>query len=49
VAQKGVDAVRESPGLFREDRAMTVRGVGKNMVRSIRHWCLRRQARRILS
>jgi hypothetical protein len=38
--KKGVDAVREVPVLFRSDEAMTTLGVGKNMVRSIRHWCL---------
>ncbi len=38
--KKGVDAVRENPTVFTSDRATIVLGVGKNMVRSIRHWCL---------
>jgi hypothetical protein len=38
--KKGVDAVVADPSVFNADEAMTVLGVGKNMVRSIRHWCL---------
>jgi hypothetical protein len=38
--KKGVDRLAEDPALFRRDEAMTRLGVGKNMVRSIRHWCL---------
>jgi hypothetical protein len=38
--KKGVDAVAEDEGAFTLDDAMTRLGVGKNMVRSIRHWCL---------
>jgi hypothetical protein len=38
--KKGVDAVREDGGAFLRDDAITTLGVGKNMVRSIRHWCL---------
>jgi hypothetical protein len=38
--KKGLDAVSKDAGVFSRDAAMTVLGVGKNMVRSIRHWCL---------
>jgi hypothetical protein len=38
--KKGLDAVISDPAVFNRDEAMTVLGVGKNMVRSIRHWCL---------
>ncbi|MCA9331276.1 DUF4007 family protein [Candidatus Saccharibacteria bacterium] len=38
--KKGVDAVCEDPLIFSSDDALVVLGVGKNMVRSIRHWCL---------
>ena len=38
--KKGFDAVREDAGVFSRDDAITTLGVGKNMVRSIRHWCL---------
>ena len=40
--KKGVDAVRrlkESPTIFADDDATITLGVGKNMVRSIHHWC----------
>lgn len=37
---KGVDALSENPAVFSDDNALVVLGVGKNMVRSIRHWCL---------
>jgi hypothetical protein len=36
---KGIQKVKEYPDLFSSDDAMVVLGVGKNMVRSIRHWC----------
>ena len=38
--KKGVDAVRDDPLVFTQDKALITLGVGKNMVRSIRHWCL---------
>jgi hypothetical protein len=39
--KKGVDAVAEQPDFFSdEEAAMVELGVGKNMVRSIKHWCL---------
>src|SRR3954447_18981402 len=38
--KKGYDAVREDVTVFGRDDAITTLGVGKNMVRSIRHWCL---------
>lgn len=38
--KKGFDAVLDDPGVFTRDDAVTTLGVGKNMVRSIRHWCL---------
>lgn len=38
--KKRVDAVRKEPLVFTRDEALAELGVGKNMVRSIRHWCL---------
>lgn len=38
--KKGVDALSENRSIFTDDEALVVLGVGKNMVRSIRHWCL---------
>ncbi len=38
--KKGFDAVRENGSVFLRDDASTTLGVGKNMVRAIRHWCL---------
>jgi hypothetical protein len=38
--EKGVRAVAECPTVFSEDDALVRLGVGKNMVESIRHWCL---------
>lgn len=38
--KKGVEAVSENPAIFADDQALVTLGVGKNMVRSIRHWCL---------
>ena len=37
---KGVTECSRDPSIFTKDEAMVVLGVGKNMVRSIRHWCL---------
>ena len=37
--KKGIDAVRGKPTIFADDSATITLGVGKNMVRSIRHWC----------
>lgn len=37
---KGVANCAKSSTIFNEDEAMVTLGVGKNMVRSIRHWCL---------
>ena len=37
--KKGVDAVTKDSSVFTSDRATITLGVGKNMVRSIRHWC----------
>ena len=38
--KKGVDAASQNPAIFTDDEALVILGVGKNMVRSIRHWCL---------
>lgn len=38
--KKGVDVVSKNPVIFADDQALVTLGVGKNMVRSIRHWCL---------
>lgn len=38
--KKGVDAAADDPLLFTHDEALVTLGVGKNMVRSIRFWCL---------
>lgn len=38
--KKGYDAVCDDGSVFLRDNAMTTLGLGKNMVRSIRHWCL---------
>ena len=38
--KKGVDAAKKEPLVFTKDEALAELGVGKNMVRSIRHWCL---------
>ena len=43
--KKGVDAVRENSNIFADDSATITLGVGKNMVRSIQHWC---QATRLI-
>jgi hypothetical protein len=38
--KKGFDAVCQDGEVFMRDEAITTLGVGKNMVQSIRHWCL---------
>jgi hypothetical protein len=38
--KKGLDGLTDDESIFLRDDAMTRLGVGKNMVRSIRHWCL---------
>lgn len=38
--KKAVDSVQTDPQVFMKDTAMVGLGVGKNMVRSIRHWSL---------
>lgn len=38
--KKGVDALANNPAVFSDDNGLVVLGVGKNMVRSIRYWCL---------
>jgi len=38
--KKGVDAVSHRHTFFSSDSAMIRLGVGKNMVKSIKHWCL---------
>jgi hypothetical protein len=38
--KKAYDAVIENPQIFGDDQAIVTLGVGKNMVRSIRHWAL---------
>ncbi|MBU4270790.1 MAG: DUF4007 family protein [Planctomycetes bacterium] len=38
--EKGVRAVDQCPGVFLQENALVRLGVGKNMVESIKHWCL---------
>lgn len=38
--KKGVDWINQDPGIFLREDAVIKFGVGKNMVQSIRHWCL---------
>lgn len=38
--KKGIDAVNQDPFVFSREDALVTLGVGKNMVRSIRYWCL---------
>jgi len=38
--KKGYDAALKDPSIFTRDEAAAVLGVGKNMVRAIRYWCL---------
>ena len=39
-SKKGFDGLTKRPDIFQSEDAMVELGVGKNMVRSIRHWCL---------
>lgn len=41
--KKGVDSLDRRKDAFTRDQAIVELGVGKNMVRSIRHWCLATQ------
>lgn len=41
--EKGVTSIAASPDIFSADDAIVQLGVGKNMVESIRHWCLATQ------
>lgn len=41
--KKGVDGIVRKPDFFSSEDAMIRLGVGKNMVQSIRHWCLATQ------
>ncbi len=41
--KKGLDGITRQPEIFGRDDAIVTLGVGKNMVRSIRHWCLATQ------
>jgi hypothetical protein len=41
--KKGVDRLAQRKDAFLREEAMVELGVGKNMVRSIRHWCLATQ------
>lgn len=43
--KKGIDAVREKSVIFADNAGTITLGVGKNMVRSIHHWC---QAARLI-
>lgn len=38
--KKGIDAVKKKTNVFTDEEAPVILGVGKNMVQSIRHWCL---------
>ncbi|MEI6914098.1 MAG: DUF4007 family protein [Armatimonadota bacterium] len=38
--KKGIGHLGKDPELFQREDAIVTLGVGKNMVRSIRHWCL---------
>ena len=38
--KKGIEAAIKNRTIFSEEQALVELGVGKNMVRSIRHWCL---------
>lgn len=38
--KKGVDWINQDPGIFQREDAVVRFGVGKNMVQSIRYWCL---------
>lgn len=41
--KKGLDGITRQPEIFGREDAIVTLGVGKNMVRSIRHWCLATQ------
>ncbi len=41
--KKGIDGLLRQADIFNRDDALVTLGVGKNMVRSIRHWCLATQ------
>ena len=41
--KKGIEGLLQQPDIFNRDDAMVTLGVGKNMVRAIRHWCLATQ------
>jgi Protein of unknown function (DUF4007) len=38
--KKGIEAAKNNGTIFTKDDALVTLGVGKNMVRAIRHWCL---------
>ena len=38
--KKGFDAIKKYPDIFTRDDAIEILGVGKNMVRAIRFWCV---------
>lgn len=38
--KKGLDGLAERPDIFSTEEAVARLGVGRNMVRAIRHWCL---------
>ena len=38
--KKGFDKASEKPGIFTDDMAPAILGVGKNMVKAIKYWCL---------
>jgi hypothetical protein len=38
--KKGFDAALQDPGIFLREDASVLLGVGKNMVRSMRYWCI---------
>src|SRR6266478_6378019 len=38
--KKGFDAFRQDPGIFNREDAAIVLGVGKNMAKAIRYWCI---------
>lgn len=44
---KGLRALNDDPNIFFKDEAMVELGVGKNMVRAIRHWCTALQLARV--
>ena len=38
--KKGYDKIVQDPGIFAKETAPTVLGVGKNMVKAIKYWCI---------